>query len=65
MTPWPTYEGKPILQRMAPPPGTVCAGCGHPIHRHQEAVTRDGSTWYHDAANGGCGYIKQPKEVRL
>lgn len=54
MTPWPTYEGKPILQCMTPPEGAVCAGCGRPFDRGEMAVTRDGETWYHNAANGGC-----------
>lgn len=65
MTPWPTYEGKPILQRMTPPPGTSCAGCAGAFRAGGEAVTRDGRNWYHDAANGGCESIKRPKEARL
>lgn len=47
-------EQRPILYRAKPPQGSKCAGCGQPFPEWMEAVTRDGVSYYHDAANGGC-----------
>lgn len=48
------YDPPNIASRVKPPEGASCAGCGRPFSRMQDAVTRDGKTFYHVASDGGC-----------